>query len=90
MEPSPQERWPVPEVWGCRCRSFPPSVPEGNDPAAIDFGSGAPECYKATVNESETINEAKRLSVGSRQQPGPWAGAAGFRGFPVVPFTERS
>jgi hypothetical protein len=66
--------------------SFPGSVPEG----AIDFGSGAPECYKATVNESETINEAKLLSFGSRQQPGPWAEAAGFRGFPVVPFTERS
>src|SRR6202046_1557803 len=75
----------VPEIWGYRCPSFPGSMPEGISLGAIDFGSRAPECYKATVNESETINEAKLLSFGSRQQPGPWAEAAGFRGFPVSP-----
>jgi hypothetical protein len=42
-------------------------------PTAIDFGSGATGCYKATVNESETINEAKRFSVVS----GGWHGLSG-------------
>src|SRR5580698_5433593 len=56
----------VPAIWDCRCPSFPGSMPEGISLGAIDFGSRAPECYKATVNESETINEAKLLSFGSR------------------------
>jgi cell division transport system ATP-binding protein len=38
---------------------------------STDFGCGVPGCYKATVNESETINAAKPLSFGSRQQASP-------------------
>jgi hypothetical protein len=57
-------------------------------PMAIDFGSGAPGCYKATVNESETINDAKRF----RMVPG--GKSVGLRQpvirFPVAPFIERS
>jgi hypothetical protein len=53
-----------------------PALPRG-------FGSGAFGCYKATVNESETINDAKpRLG---------WFPAAGRRfGFPAAPIIERS
>ena len=47
------------------------------------------KCYKATVNESETINEAKPLCLvrGRSETSGP--GATGFR-FPVAPLIERS
>jgi hypothetical protein len=54
-----------------------------------NFGTGALECYKATVNESETINEAQPLCLvrGRGETGGP--GATGF-GFPVTPLIERS
>ena len=47
------------------------------------------KCYKATVNESETINEAQPICLvrGRSETSGP--GATGFR-FPVVPPIERS
>jgi len=47
------------------------------------------KCYKATVNESETINEAKPLCLvrGRSETSGP--GATGLR-FPVAPLIERS
>ncbi len=47
------------------------------------------KCYKATVNESETINEAKPLCLvcGRSEASGPEA--TGFR-FPVAPLVERS
>jgi hypothetical protein len=46
-------------------------------------------CYKATVNESETITEAKPLCrVRNRGEPGERL-APGFR-FPVAPQIERS
>src|SRR5271169_420519 len=57
---------------------------------ATDFGSGAPGCYKATVNESETINDAKPLSSGSRRQARPLGRDSRFLRFPVAPFIERS
>ncbi len=54
-----------------------------------NFGNGALECYKATVNESETITEAQPLCwVRSRSE------TSGFRpvGFvaPAAPQIERS
>ncbi len=59
-----------------------------NDAANAAFGNGAPGCYKATVNESETINRAKPLCLArGRREGGP--GATGF-GFPVAPLIERS
>jgi hypothetical protein len=46
-------------------------------------------CYKATVNESETITEAQRFcSVRSRAETGELR-ALGFR-FPVASSLERS
>ena len=48
-----------------------------------------PGCYKATVNESETITEAQPFcSVRSRSEPDELK-ASGI-GFPVVPPIERS
>jgi hypothetical protein len=48
-----------------------------------------PGCYKATVNESETITEAQPLcSVRSRS--GPNELKAFGTGFPAVPPIERS
>jgi hypothetical protein len=46
-------------------------------------------CYKATVNESETINKAQPLCLvrGRRETSG--LGASGVT-FPVVPLVERS
>jgi hypothetical protein len=47
------------------------------------------KCYKASVNESETITEAQPLSrVRHRREPGEF-GAFG-PGFPLVPPIERS
>jgi hypothetical protein len=50
----------------------------------MGFGSGVQGCYKATVNESETISDGKPLSFE----------AGGLRKlvlrFPAAPFIERS
>src|SRR6201999_3292833 len=46
-----------------------------------DFGSRAPECYKATVNESETINEAKHFLRFPAAGKACGTGIAGFKGF---------
>jgi hypothetical protein len=56
---------------------------------AAVFGSGAFECYKPTVNESETINEAKPLCPvrGRSESGGPGAAAPGLPGGPLI---ERS
>jgi len=68
-----------------------PKFAFASEPAAAfaDLGTGALQCYKATVNESETINEAKPLCFvrGGSEASGP--GATGF-GFPVAPLVERS
>jgi hypothetical protein len=50
----------------------------------MGFGSGVQGCYKASVNESETINDGKPLSfeAGGLKQP--------VLRFPVAPFIERS
>jgi hypothetical protein len=50
----------------------------------MGFGSGVQGCYKATVNESETINDGKPLSfeAGGLRQP--------VLRFPAAPFIERS
>lgn len=46
-------------------------------------------CYKASVNESETITEAQPFCpVRSRSAAGEWR-TFGF-GFPVAPHIERS
>jgi hypothetical protein len=46
-------------------------------------------CYKASVNESETITEAQPFNpVRNRSAAGQWR-AAGFA-FPVAPHIERS
>jgi hypothetical protein len=56
---------------------------------ATGFENGAPRCYKATVNESETINEAKPLClVPGRGETGR-PEAAGLR-FPAGRLVERS
>ena len=47
------------------------------------------KCYKATVNESETINEAKPLCLVRGRSETSGLGATGFR-FPVAPLIERS
>jgi hypothetical protein len=48
-----------------------------------------PGCYKATVNESETITEAQPFSsVRSRGETGEFR-VCGF-GFPAAPHIERS
>ena len=48
-----------------------------------------PGCYKATVNESETITDAQPFCrVGERGETGQF-GARGLR-FPVAPPVERS
>jgi hypothetical protein len=54
-----------------------------------NFGSRAGGCYKATVNESETINEAKPLCLvrGRGEAGGPEAARFGFS---VGPLIERS
>ena len=60
-----------------------------NGPAGAAFGNGALRCYKATVNESETINEAKPLCLVRGRSETSGLGATGFR-FPVAPLIERS
>jgi hypothetical protein len=55
----------------------------------VNFGFGTLGCYKPTVNESETINEAKPLClVGDRSE----AGGRGLPGSapPAGPLVERS
>jgi len=47
------------------------------------------KCYKATVNESETINEAQPFCLVRCRSETSGLGATGF-GFPVVPPIERS
>jgi hypothetical protein len=47
------------------------------------------KCYKATVNESETINEAKPLCLVCGRSETSGLGATGFR-IPVAPPIERS
>jgi hypothetical protein len=48
-----------------------------------------PRCYKATVNESETITEGQPISlVPSRSETSEFR-ASGF-GFPAAPHIERS
>jgi hypothetical protein len=48
-----------------------------------------PKCYKATVNETETITEAQPFCrVRSRSVPMSWR-TSGF-GFPATPYIERS
>ena len=56
-----------------------------------NFGNGAPVsgCYKATVNESETITEGQRNPVGWAPDQRP--GRVWFpKEFPVTSFIERS
>jgi hypothetical protein len=57
--------------------------------AGPSFENGAVECYKASVNESETITEAQPLSLGhcrrdasERRDLGLW--------YPAAPQIERS
>ena len=46
-------------------------------------------CYKATVNESETITEAQPFCpVRGRSEAGQWRAVGS--GFPVAPHIERS
>ena len=47
------------------------------------------ECYKATVNESETITEAQPPCLVRSRSESCEPGALGFR-FPVAPHIERS
>jgi hypothetical protein len=47
------------------------------------------KCYKATVNESETINDAQPFCLVRGRSETSGLGATGF-GFPVVPPIERS
>src|SRR5271167_2379148 len=55
-----------------------------NDPARAAFGNRARGCYKATVNESETINEAKPLCLvrGRRSETSGAQPVSGFRSRP--------
>ena len=46
-----------------------------------------PGCYKATVNESETITEAQPLCSVRNRPNGHWAAGVGF---PAAPHIERS
>jgi hypothetical protein len=46
-------------------------------------------CYKATVNESETINEAKPLCLVRDRGETSWPGSNRLR-HPVVTLIERS
>jgi hypothetical protein len=48
-----------------------------------------PGCYKATVNESETITEAQPFCLVRRCGEASESRAFGFR-LPVVPHIERS
>jgi hypothetical protein len=61
-----------------------------NEPQGFaNFGNGALGCYKATVNESETIIEAQPFCwVRSRSEPSERR-AFGFA-FPVAAHIERS
>ncbi len=68
---------------------LPPKFASERTAGFANFGSGALECYKATVNESETINEAKPLCLARGRSEAGGPGATGFR-FPVAPLIERS
>jgi hypothetical protein len=52
-------------------------------------GNGASGCYKPTVNESETINEAKPLCLVRGRSETSLPGAAGSE-LPAGPLIERS
>ena len=61
-----------------------------NDAAGFaNFGNGAIECYKTTVNESETITNAQPLCPVRGRGPPSMLRGSGF-GFPVAPHIERS
>lgn len=66
-----------------------PSPPKAGLPVSLRCRTRAAGCYKATVNESETINEAQPLCLvrGRGQVGGP--GTADFR-LPVPSPIERS
>jgi hypothetical protein len=56
--------------------------------STMNLRENLPECYKASVNESETITEAQPLCWGRR-----YSETSGFRAadvFPAVPHIERS
>ena len=53
------------------------------------FENGAAECYKATVNESETITEAQPLCLADCRRAAAERRAGGFR-YPAAPHIERS
>jgi hypothetical protein len=61
-----------------------------NEPRGFaNFGNGAPGCYKATVNESETITEAQPICwVRSRSETSGFR-AVGFASA-AAPHIERS
>ena len=60
-----------------------------NEPQGFaNFGNGALECYKPSVNESETITEAQPICWGRHHSE-----TSGFRAaasFPAAPPIERS
>jgi hypothetical protein len=53
------------------------------------FENGAAECYKPTVNESETIIEAQPLYLTDCRHAAAEGRAGGFR-YPATPHIERS
>jgi hypothetical protein len=61
-------------------------APEG---AGSRFENGPAECYKPTVNESETITEAQPLYLTDRRHAAAEGRACGFR-YPAGPHIERS
>jgi hypothetical protein len=65
---------------------FPEFAAEG---AAGMLGNGAPECYKPTVNESETITEAQPFCLARSRSGANELRAFGLR-CPVAPHVGRS
>ena len=57
--------------------------------AGARFGNGAAECYKPTVNESETITEAQPPYLNDCRAAAAEGRACGFR-YPAGPHIERS
>ena len=61
-----------------------------NEPQGFaNFGNGALECYKPSVNESETITEAQPLCWFAAEATANELEACGFR-VPAAPHIERS